>query len=483
LLDCCCSGTTNVNGGNGVTELLSACGYNSVTNGVGQYSFTNTLITALRQLSKRPSFTVGELYNDICRRIQNQRPEGEIERNPTPINLILTQDQIPRSIRLSVYRGHADADNAPTAHDSRLVKASTALQAALLEGKNQVDRQLLKSGPDVQTTGSINTQAAVDRKADSDADSASSIFSLESRRTDSTKTTTEGAFAADEPGIDGIVNILAIDEGLEQLYAVVPKMISAQRFRRNFGRLLRQFADDLADEFPIHLKAVPNFIRSHKGTIAERVWETVNGLAESSSDLNEQPIDEAVKNERLNAWLSERLPASATVPENTLLLESDETDSGSISTASSHTNWDRELDETPRYSEILGSSLQGSRAMTNLRGNFQRWILPAESNLPLGKQPRVMEEQSNEPDQMFEKWIKDLIARIAFVPFEHITSASIVEQAGQAMSDRLKASFERYTNQPWDWWPLNAPRKPPSKDVVRLRWQCVSLSSYLKRWY
>jgi ribosomal protein L37AE/L43A len=105
LLDCCHAGTATSSEGNGVTELISACAYNSQANGVGSYSFTKELIIELRQLNQKPSFTVAELYRNIFCRIQSRRPEDEDrrERHPAPIHLSLTQDhsKFPRSIQIS----------------------------------------------------------------------------------------------------------------------------------------------------------------------------------------------------------------------------------------------------------------------------------------------------------------------------------------------------------------------------------------------
>jgi hypothetical protein len=114
LLDCCASGTANTGEGNGVSELLSACAYNSTANGVGPYSFTNALVIELKELSKRPSFSVGELYSNIYRRIQNRMPEDGRERHPPPIHLALTQENLfPRSIQLSVCRVPGDLNAKP----------------------------------------------------------------------------------------------------------------------------------------------------------------------------------------------------------------------------------------------------------------------------------------------------------------------------------------------------------------------------------
>jgi hypothetical protein len=102
LLDCCNAGTANTNEGEGVTELISACAWNSTANGVGPYSFTNALVIELQDLAKKPSFSTGELYSNIFSRIQGRMPENGMERHPAPVHLVLTNDtQFPRSIQLS----------------------------------------------------------------------------------------------------------------------------------------------------------------------------------------------------------------------------------------------------------------------------------------------------------------------------------------------------------------------------------------------
>ncbi|KAH7420146.1 hypothetical protein BKA64DRAFT_716496 [Cadophora sp. MPI-SDFR-AT-0126] len=112
LLDCCASGTANTSEGDGVNELISACAFNETANGVGPFSFTSALVTELRLLSNRPSFSVGELYKKIFFRTQCRMPEElyadgtERERHPAPIHLVLTQGgPVPRSIQLPAKVG------------------------------------------------------------------------------------------------------------------------------------------------------------------------------------------------------------------------------------------------------------------------------------------------------------------------------------------------------------------------------------------
>ncbi|KAF7928944.1 uncharacterized protein EAE97_009786 [Botrytis byssoidea] len=102
LLDCCSSGTANTGEGCGTAELIAACGFNDVANGVGRHSFTYALITELRLLSAYPKFTAAVLYNRILCRLTNWMPEGR-ELQKAPLHVVLTQNQaLPSSIQLSV---------------------------------------------------------------------------------------------------------------------------------------------------------------------------------------------------------------------------------------------------------------------------------------------------------------------------------------------------------------------------------------------
>ncbi|EDN97450.1 hypothetical protein SS1G_11975 [Sclerotinia sclerotiorum 1980 UF-70] len=102
LLDFCSSGTANTGDGCGTTELIAACGFNDVANGVGPHSFTSALITELRLLSSHPKFTAAVLYNRVLCRIHNWMPAGW-ELQKAPLHIVLTQNiALPSSIQLSV---------------------------------------------------------------------------------------------------------------------------------------------------------------------------------------------------------------------------------------------------------------------------------------------------------------------------------------------------------------------------------------------
>ncbi|KAH8775791.1 hypothetical protein F5882DRAFT_268098, partial [Hyaloscypha sp. PMI_1271] len=101
LLDCCASGVCTTDEGNGVTELIAACAYNGIANGVGPFSFTHALISRMRMLASLPYFTIGFLYNALFTEIQSWRIEDSRHKK-APIHLVLSQNnERPRSIRLS----------------------------------------------------------------------------------------------------------------------------------------------------------------------------------------------------------------------------------------------------------------------------------------------------------------------------------------------------------------------------------------------
>jgi hypothetical protein len=101
LLDCCASGVCTTDEGNGVTELIAACAYNAIANGVGPFSFTHALISRLRMLAPLPYFTIGFLYIALFTEIQSWRVEDSRFKK-APIHLVLSQNNDrPRSIRLS----------------------------------------------------------------------------------------------------------------------------------------------------------------------------------------------------------------------------------------------------------------------------------------------------------------------------------------------------------------------------------------------
>jgi len=121
LLDAPFVGSSTANQGSGVTELIAASAFGAVANAADPYSFTRDLETEFRDLSKLPSFSVGNLYHNLFCRIQCRIAEnGTVD--AVPVCLQLTQEdlKIPRSIRLSAHQKDADFPSAlhPTPTDT-----------------------------------------------------------------------------------------------------------------------------------------------------------------------------------------------------------------------------------------------------------------------------------------------------------------------------------------------------------------------------
>ena len=86
-----------------MTELLAACSYNGIANGVGSYSFTNALIKELLELRHRSSFSTGDLYRNLFLHAQYHSEHGRDR--PAPVHLPLTKQlDFPRSIQLSALQ-------------------------------------------------------------------------------------------------------------------------------------------------------------------------------------------------------------------------------------------------------------------------------------------------------------------------------------------------------------------------------------------
>lgn len=140
LLDCCNAGIANTDEGRGVTELISACAYNSKANGVGYYSFTQALVLELKALALRSCFSVGDLFSKVYRRSQSRIPDDEFgaERHPAPIHLVLTSDgPYRRSIQLSPR-----ASPRPDDRDSTHVSGTASLPGpALSSDRNPQEGQ------------------------------------------------------------------------------------------------------------------------------------------------------------------------------------------------------------------------------------------------------------------------------------------------------------------------------------------------------
>jgi choline dehydrogenase-like flavoprotein len=143
LLDCNYVGTASSNQGSGVTELIAASGYGSLAQSVEPFFFTRELETELRELSKLPSFSIGNLYHNIFCRVHS-RTADDAQEQATPVYLSLTQEdsKFPRSIRLPTQQkgvlatsGDASASHNSISTDGTFLSPPFQAPSALTSGE------------------------------------------------------------------------------------------------------------------------------------------------------------------------------------------------------------------------------------------------------------------------------------------------------------------------------------------------------------
>ena len=105
LLDCCASASSSNTGtGSGITELIAACGFETVAPGVGEHSFTRSLIDELKWWMHGPSLTAAMLHNKVLCRVKHWKPRFGAapynERRRTPIYIVLANEGKKRSIEI-----------------------------------------------------------------------------------------------------------------------------------------------------------------------------------------------------------------------------------------------------------------------------------------------------------------------------------------------------------------------------------------------
>ena len=68
LLDCCAAASSTASSSSGITEVIAACSFETWAPGVGQHSFTRSLIDELKYLSKGVPFSPALLLNKVLSR-------------------------------------------------------------------------------------------------------------------------------------------------------------------------------------------------------------------------------------------------------------------------------------------------------------------------------------------------------------------------------------------------------------------------------
>ena len=154
LLDCCAAASSISASGSGVTEVIAACGFETWAPGVGEHSFTRSLIDELRYWSHGPTLSVAMLHNKVLSKIKYWKPRfgmtGEHEHRKTPIYIVISHEGNQRSIGLiplqrngppSVGRVDASTQGLHSESSESSIEAQSIADDSLLDSsQSSIDR-------------------------------------------------------------------------------------------------------------------------------------------------------------------------------------------------------------------------------------------------------------------------------------------------------------------------------------------------------
>ena len=153
LLDCCAAASCTGGSGNGVTEVIAACGFETWAPGVGEHSFTRSLISTLEDWEDRhPPLSGAVLHSEILSRIKYWNPKYDnltqhqrrvaAERRKTPIHITVSNEDNEKSIVLSPIKLPPELLSEPST--SRVSPYGLTPEAASV---SSTDSAALKSSP------------------------------------------------------------------------------------------------------------------------------------------------------------------------------------------------------------------------------------------------------------------------------------------------------------------------------------------------
>lgn len=130
LLDCCAAASSATGSGSGITETIAACGFEARAPGVGQHSFTRSLIDELRYLHRTGPFSTSLLHNKVLSRVKYWRPRfspsaRHRELRRTPIYIVISDETRPRSIEIEAQQKPSITPVSSPSLDSTLSSSSS----------------------------------------------------------------------------------------------------------------------------------------------------------------------------------------------------------------------------------------------------------------------------------------------------------------------------------------------------------------------
>jgi hypothetical protein len=141
--------TTASQSSKGVTELIAACGFESIAPEVSEHSFTNALVHVLAVASEQPALSVSELHSRLLTGLKSWAPSPirdqtvrflkdqrgnlimEPQRRRTPIYTPLTHSQQRRGITLRPLKTTTESQNNPNSQAMEVVHSPSLELASL----------------------------------------------------------------------------------------------------------------------------------------------------------------------------------------------------------------------------------------------------------------------------------------------------------------------------------------------------------------
>ena len=144
LLDCCAAASSATGSGSGITEIIAACGFEAWAPGVGQHSFTRSLIDELRYLHRTGPFSTSLLHNKVLSRVKYWKPRfapsaNYREMRRTPIYIVISDETRPRSIEIEAQQQQ------PAVTVSSFSPESTLSSLSISEGVTSTPRTTSES--------------------------------------------------------------------------------------------------------------------------------------------------------------------------------------------------------------------------------------------------------------------------------------------------------------------------------------------------
>jgi hypothetical protein len=293
---------------------------------------------------------------------------------------------------------------------------------------------------------------------DTDSEISSNVASVLSVAASKNSSKTSNQDKINQDAADEFVLLLLKDEHLKSLYmaAIQNNKVGADRFERNFRRLLNQYSVDLMKEANSgDEKSAAYLVRSRSRYIANDVRRKLVPLSGGllAETLKGQGVFDRgrILEEYLNS-----------VPEKAVVKAKDEvSDSDSESELD-----DAVLDDGVGNEKLIRLSkvkdfMTSSKAFLMLRSNFQQFVQPDFRS----KLSRLIEKRSGVIGHT------SLALDLAQIEPYQLT---IIFEDNLSFSNRLKGIFEDLTQESWEWWPFKPRKRSLHRGEARLLWSCVS---------